>query len=127
MVDLSTFDTELPQKTNIAVLSGPSFTTENDLDWHLEPNFVAEGSLNWELDDTGSFSGTAVTLRQPLPLSGLGFTRIMEVLTSDVLTAQVLGESIVLNVVTQESPIVLYSYYPFYVADPLGFVRTYLE
>lgn len=125
LVDLESFDTLIPERTNICEVVAASFVTEAGLSWHLEPDFVDETGLAWELSDAGSRAGTTLTLRQPLPPVAAG-ARVVETVVSEVLSAQVLGESRTLNRVLQESP-PRYELYPFYVGDPLGFVRAYVD
>ena len=68
-----------------------------------------------------------MTLRQALPLTSSQAYRVLEVIYSQVLSAQVLLNTLVTNQVIQTSPNLLFSYYPFYLADPLGYVRAYLS
>jgi hypothetical protein len=117
--DLSSGLSPVPEKTNICEVVGTPFTPAVDLDWHLEPVFVNEGpGLDWEMSDAGSFSGTTLTLRQAISITHAAYT-ILDVLFSDVLSAQVLLDTGVKNL--------LDAYYPFYIADPLGFIRFYLD
>jgi len=113
---LSTFE----ETTNICQVAAGFAAAEVDLDWLLKPVFVNEGpGLDWEMSDAGSFSGATLTLRQALPISNGVYTRVLDILFSDVLSAQVLLDTTVKNL--------LDAYYPFYIADPLGFVRAYLD
>jgi hypothetical protein len=113
---LSTFR----ETTNICEVVGTPFTPAVDLDWYIQPVFVNEGpGLDWEMSDAGSFSGATLTLRQALPISNGSYTRVLDILFSDVLSAQVLLDTTIKNL--------LDAYYPFYIADPLGFVRAYLD
>lgn len=124
-IDLASYDTPFTVKTNYCeVKVAPGLTaTESGLDYHLVPVFANEAAaLDWELSDAGAFAGTTITLRQGLWANGL----IMEMRFSDVLTAQLMAASVVMNAVIQESPL-LYEVYPFYLADPLGLVRAYLD
>ena len=131
LTDLESFATVVPEKTNVCeviINVGPGgFTTEAGLNWQVNPQFVTESPIDWELADAGSWVGTSVTLRQALPLSASDCYRVLEVLYSNVLSAQILKNSLIDNEVIQEFPDLLFSYYPFYIADPLGFVRTYAD
>jgi len=49
------------------------------------------------------------------------------VMYSNVLSAQALLNALIVNQIIAEIPDLLFSHYPFYIADPLGFVRTYLD
>jgi len=130
LTDLAAGATPIPAKTNVCEVRNvsppggyPSFTTESGLNWKLAPNFINEASLDWELAEAGSRSGTALTLRQALPI----FPVVLEVRYSLVLTAQLLLDNNVLNDLLQEVPDLIYQYYPLYLANPLGFVRQYLD
>lgn len=124
------FDTPIPEYTNVCEvikksdLLAPSFVTEAGLMWQVNPIFATE-ALDWELSDAGSWVGTNATLRQALPLSSSDCYRVLSVIYSNVLSAQLLENSLIEN---EWDPLnLLFSYYPFYIADPLGFVRTYLD
>lgn len=130
-VDLEGFATIIPEKTNIVELwddlgaAPATLVVESGMTWHLEPDFVTEAGLAWEVSNTGSLSGLTATLRQALPLAAWA-GRIVDVLYTDVISAQLLESEEVANSLISEVPL-LFEYYPFYVADPLGFVRTYLD
>lgn len=111
----------IPEKTNICEVVGVPFTVlAVDLDWHLEPVFINEGpGLNWEMSDAGSFVSVMLTLPQGLPIANGSYTRVLDILFSDVLSAQLLLDTTIKNL--------LDAYYPFYLADPLGFIRAYLD
>ena len=127
LTDYQTFATPVPEKTNICEIVGGGLTPETDLDWQLNPQFVNESPVDWELSDAGSVTGTTATLRQALPLSASDCYRVLTVIYSTVLSAQLLRNALVNNYVVAEFPDLLFGYYPFYIADPLGFVRTYLD
>jgi len=127
LVSLKTgYATALPTKTNIAVLSGASFVTEPGLDWRLLPNFTTESNVEWVVAGMGSMVGQTITLPQNLPISSSGARRILAVVYSQVLSAQVLLNATIENFIQGGFP-VTWEYYPFYLADPLGYVRQYLE
>jgi hypothetical protein len=118
--DLAWGSAPVPEKTNICQIAGGVTAAEVDVDWRLKPVFSNEGpGLNWEMSDAGSFAGSTLTLRQALPIANGSYTRVLDILFSDVLSAQVLLDTSVKNL--------LDAYYPFYIADPLGFVRAYLD
>ena len=121
------FDTVVPEKTNIAVLSGASFGTESGLDWRLLPDFTAESNVNWVAAEMGSVSGTTVTLPNALPISAIGANRVLSVVYSQVISAQMLLDTTILNAIIATVPDIEWRYYPVYLADPLGYVRVYLE
>lgn len=125
--DLSSGDTPVPEKTYIAEVTAASFVPETNLSWRLTPAFTVESPVDWEMSDASSVSGTTLTLRQALPLSASECYRVLEVIYSNVLSAQILLNSLIENEVIQEVPDLLFSYYPFYLADPLGYVRSYLD
>lgn len=129
--DLGSRATRTEEPTNVAVLevspgTPADFTSEQDLAWRLDPNFVTEASLDWELSDAGSFSGVTVTLRDALPLPSGAFTRVVQVRRSEVFSAQLLKDRDVEVTETQASP-KLFDYYPFYLANPLGYIQAYLD
>jgi hypothetical protein len=131
--DLSTFLTVLPEQTSEATLSTtyPGFTAatllvDTGMTWRLDPNFDTEGSIEWEMSDAGSLSGVVATLRQALPITTGGYTRVLDVFFTEVLSGQTLEDADVENLIVSTSPLV-YTYYPIYVGDPLGFIQTYLD
>ncbi len=116
-----------PATTNIAEVSGaPPFTTETGVQYRLRPVFVTEASVDWRLSDAGAQAGSAVTLRQGVPTMGTA-QRILDVLFSEVLSAQILLDKDVVNQLIQELPDLIFSHYPFYISDPLAFVKQYLD
>ena len=124
--DLDTYNTgdQVTVKTNICtVLEVDPFVSEVGLSYQLKPVFANEGSLDWELSDASSFSGTTLDLRNGLWANGL----IMEIRYSNVLTAQLLADNQVDNVIIATGPPVLYEYYPFYLQDILGLIRAYID
>lgn len=127
LTDFESFDSIIEERTNICEVVSASFVAESDLEWHLEPDFINETNMPWEMSDAGSISGTTLTLRQALPITTGGYTRVLAVRFSRVLSSQILFESEILNAVIDEGPPVLYSYYPFYLFDPLAAVRGYLD
>ncbi len=132
--DLDLTDTSrTPKKTNIARVSAANFITETAIAWRLNPDFVVESGLSWEISDVGSVAGvapTVITLRQSLPVlaTPVGtITRVLSVTFSNVLSAQVLLDVTVQNLLVTAGPPRVYSHYPFYLADTLGFIRAYLD
>ncbi len=89
--------------------------------------FEDESSIDWELSDAGTIDGTTLTLPDPLPISESGYERVLEIFQTKVLSAQILEDTTVANSVIQTLPTVLYDRYPFYLADPLGLARTFLD
>jgi hypothetical protein len=126
LVDLQAALTQNPSRTNVCEVVGGAFVTELSLDWRLFPDFATEVGIDWELSATGSVAGTTLTLRQVLPLAA-GVWRVLRVRYTDVLSGQIMQDSFVSNTLLSEGPPPLYDYYPFYVSDPLGFVRSYLD
>ena len=126
LVDLSTFATDLEEVTNVCELTGPTCVTETGLTWQLNPVFLVDvGGVEWGMTDAGSVIGNALTLRSALPITDVGFNQLLEVVYTQVLTGQTLLDNNVSNVVEQTLPALLFAYYPFYIADPLGYVRVY--
>jgi hypothetical protein len=100
---------------------------ESAMGWHLTPDFTNESGLYWLLSDAGSWIGTSVVPRSTIPLvAALGARLAVVVNAPTVLSAQALVDADVENGLVSEAPLV-YDYYPFYVTDPLGFVRTYID
>jgi len=126
LVDLDSYATKLPTKTNVAELVGASFVTEPGLNWRILPNFQTESNVEWVVAGMGSMVGNTITLPQNLPISSSDARRILAVVYSQVLSAQVLLDASIENAVQGGFP-VTWEYYPFYLADPLGYVRQYLE
>ncbi len=122
--DLSSGLSPVAEKTNICKIAGGApvlASAEVDVDWRIKPIFVNEGAatLAWEMSDAGDFSGATLTLRQALPIANGAYTRVLDILFSDVLSTQILLDTTIKNL--------LDDYYPFYLADPLGFIRAYLD
>lgn len=124
--DLDAFDTRHPTKTDKAIVTGGSpYITEAGLSWVLDPIFADETPLDWEVADVGGVSGTTITLAQALPITSP--LPVLAITFSKVLSAQLLENILVANTLVSVGPPREYTHYPFYLADPLGFVRTYLE
>lgn len=121
------YATRLRTVTNICeiVLPAPGFefVAETAINFRLDPVFVAEGSMSFVLSDAGSESGGTLTLREALPSA----SDIVEVWYNEVLSALVLLDFSIKNEIVQLLPDILWQYYPFYLSDPLGFVRAYLD
>lgn len=124
-VDLSTF-TNIRETTNIAVLSSGLVVDEQGLTWRMDPVFIVETGINWELSDAGSFSGTTGILRQAVPIPNGSYTRVMEVYSVNIPSAQILLDATIVMALLSTTPR-LYSYYPFFLNDPLAAVRGYID
>lgn len=112
--DLSTLLSPPDQLVSvIEVLEPVTFVTDAAVDWRLVPDFLGN-AVSWELFDAGSFTGTTLTLRQPIPILDT-----VEIMYSQVLSAQALEDVDVLNVGD--------SYYPFYLSDPTGQVSEFVD
>jgi hypothetical protein len=128
LVDLSTYSTVNEVWTNVAELVGAAFQTESDLDWQLDPNFQLEAGLDWEVSDAGEFASDIITLPAAMPYAATtGFPVVVDLFATEVLSAQVLVDNTLTNEVIATTPSVLYEYYPFYLSDPLGVVRVFLD
>ena len=77
--------------------------------------------------DTGTEAAGVLTLRQALPTLSGGVTRILEIAYTDVLSAQLLLDASVVAAVVSAGPPVTLDKYGFYLSDPLGVVRRYLD
>ena len=104
-------------------VSAATFTTEVGLTWELLPNFVDESGLPFEQSGAGSFSGTVLTLREPLWANDL----VMEILAIDEHAAQMLTAQSCITRVNSEGPPPTYSYYPWFIVDPLGMLRPFVD
>jgi len=114
-----------PQLTNVCKVVSGGFVSETDLSFRLRPNFAAESNLEWVLQDAGSVVSNVLTLRQDVsavPASA----RVFAVLYAQVLSAQLLRNADLSNLVVSNDPL-LFTYWPFYLADPLGYARDYLS
>jgi hypothetical protein len=127
LVDLASWATPLRTVTNVCEIVEPvpgfEFVSETAINYRLDPVFVVESGLTIILSDAGSESGGTVTLREALPSAD----DIVDVFYNEVLSALVLLDFSIKNEIVQELPSILWQYYPFYVTDPLGFVRAYLD
>ena len=117
----------LPERTGIAIALSATFVSESELSWRLDPVFINETALDWELSDTGTEAAGVLTLRQSLPTLSGGVTRILEIGYTDVLSAQLLLDASVVAAQISAGPPVTLDKYGFYLADPLGVVRRYLD
>ena len=79
--------------------------------------------MDFTLSSAASESGGTITLRTPLPTVDF----LCDVWYSEVLSALVLLDFSIENAIVQFLPEVLWQYYPFYLSDPLGFIRAYLD
>lgn len=127
LVDLDSWATKIPTTTNVCEVTGASFVPETGLGWQLHPDFAAEFGLEWSLPNAIDVVGQTITLRQPPAAIDVPQVHLLAVTYSEVLSAQILANAGVGSEIIQEVPEVWYSYYPFYLADPLGFIRTYLR
>ncbi len=124
---LKALSSPVPERTGIAVASAATFVSESELSWRLDPVFINEAGLDWELSDTGTEAAGVLTLRQSLPTLSGGVTRILEIGYTDVLSAQLLLDASVVASLVSAGPPVTLDKYGFYLADPLGVVRQYLD
>ena len=132
LTDLESFATTLEQRTNVCEVTAATFVTESGLTYRVDPAFETEASVEWEASDMGSVSGTTLTLRQALPTLPAGVvapapTRVLAVRYSDVLSAQILMDVTITNTLLATLPSLVFSYYPFYLSDPLAFIRNYVD
>jgi len=124
--DLASFDTKAREKTNwCEVEEAVSFIAEGDLGFYLEPNFVLESAPYFVSDAADIIAGPALQVRGYFMSTG-PINLTTELSYSRVLTGQVLGESTPVVERISDLP-VRYNWYPFFITDPLGFVREYLK
>jgi hypothetical protein len=128
LTPLEGWSTWIPTKTNVVELTGPSFVPETGLTWQVHPAFVAESGMRYDMPGAASIVGQTITTRRPFPtFTDANFVRVLGTVYSQVLSSQVLLDANVDNYIIQEVPDLWFKYYPFYLADPLGFVRIYLS
>ena len=126
-LDLGSLVTVVPEKTNIVEVVAASLVTEANLGWQINPIFATEPNVEWEMSAAGDWTGTTINLRQALPIPAGSAHRVLAIVYSNVLSAQLLLDPFVVNQLIQEFPDLLFAYYPFYIADPLGFIRSYVN
>lgn len=129
LVDFASFATPNAAQSGLAKLTdgGPpaALSPESGRDWRLDPAFVTEvGVLQWELSDAGSLAGATATFRTAPPVGSQ--QNLYEIFYSTVLSGQTLLDELVSNLLLSEDPLA-FTFYPFYISDPLGFVRAYLD
>lgn len=124
--DLSALTGPIRETTNIAVVSAGLVASEQGLVWRMDPAFVVETGVDWELSNAGSFAGVAVTLRQAVPIPNGSYTRVVDVYSVSIPSAQVLLDATIVMALLSMTPR-LYSYYPFFLNDPLAAVRGYID
>jgi hypothetical protein len=122
------FNSQIPEKTNVCVVTSATFTTEANLDYQLDPNFVNESNVEWELSDAAKYdpSFNTLTVRHNFPLNISVVNTVLAVNYSRVLSGQLMPDNEIWNAVIQDDPL-LYEVYPFYLVDPLGAIRGYLD
>jgi len=126
--DLGSFAIWAPQKTNVCEVTGPTFVPETGLLWHMDPAFVGESGFRYDMPGAASIVGQTITTRRDFPaFSDASFVRVLGTVYSQLLSSQVLFDATVDNYIIQEVPEVWFKYYPFYLADPLGFVSIYIS
>ena len=122
-VDYATEHISGTARAHTCQVAAATFVTETDLTWEMRPNFIDEPSLPFEMNGAGSFSGTILTLREPLWKNDL----IMEILAVDEHASQMLVDQSCITLVNSEGPPPTYTYYPWYVVDPLGMLRPFVD
>jgi len=128
LINFASWASHQPAQTNVCEVTGPVFVPEVGLAWYLSPGFANENPIKWALPNSIDVTGgNSVALRQPLPVLEVGTLKVLAITYSDVLSSGILLDISAINEIVQEVPELLWSYYPFYLADPLGFVRTYLD
>lgn len=124
-VDMGSWLSHPPESSNVCEVVAAAFATESGLTWKMEPDFAAETPVDWEMADAGSVGGTTLTFPQALPITTGGYDRVLTVRYTDVLSGQVVEDESVSNAAIDLVP--NYEFYPFYVSDPLGYARSYLD
>lgn len=133
LVDMGSWRGHERAQSNVCEVVGASFVTEADLTWRLSPNMVNESPVSWEMGGGGDVTDSPPWKVLALPYPYLPFTPvddddlIVRVRYTTVLSAQILEDYLTRNSIESEGPPVLYDYYPFYLADPLSYVRSYLD
>ena len=122
LVDLGTYATVIPERSNVCEVIGAAFASEENLAYRIDPLFADETGVSWEQSAASALAGDTITLRQPLWDNDL----ICEIAYTMVLSAQVLQDYSVENAVTNLSPL-RYRYYPFYLSDLFAGIRGYLD
>jgi len=121
--DYATEDISGTARAHTCQVAAATFVTEIGLTWELRPNFTTESGLNFEMNGAGSFSGTVLTLSNPLWKNDL----ILEILAIDEHASQMLLDPNCITLVNSEGPPPTYTYYPWYVVDPLGMLRKFVD
>ena len=114
-----------PQLTNVCEVVSGGFVSETDLSFRLRPNFAAESNLEWVLQDAGTITSNVLTLRQDVSAIP-AVARVFAVAYAQVLSAQLLRNADIANDLISTDPLD-FTYWPFYLADPLGYARDYLS
>lgn len=123
------FDTPVREKASVCeVAESVAFVTEGGLTFHLEPNFTLE-DMAFTLSDASdvvSVGGLPKLQIRGNFSAGSAVNKSTYLSYSRVLTGQILLDSNPVLSVISEVPL-RYSHYPFYLTDPLGYVRSYLD
>jgi hypothetical protein len=123
--DLALFMGRRKRSTNQCAVAAASFVSEQDLTYSIEPTFEEAFGGAIEFAEAGSLTDNVITLRKTM---GAGIAnRAMRVDVSNVLSAQLMPDHNRWNTLLSEEVPLLYRVYPFYLADPLGVVRAYLD
>jgi len=121
LVDYLAYSTPITgAKTNICEVVAGGFVAEPNLDYQILPVFATEPGLTWTLSDAGDFAADTISLRQGLWANDL----VMAIGYTNVLSAQLLADSDVENIVGAGPT---YGRWPFYLADPLGAIKAYID
>lgn len=110
----------------ITVSGGPSFVTETEIPWRLVPDFSLQTPIAWELSGAGSVATLTLQLRAnpPLNVPG-GYVVIVEAFYTQVLSAQLLAGT---EIVNEELSPGNFAYYPFYLpSNPLGPLAAFID
>jgi hypothetical protein len=130
LTDLATFKTPgFTERTNVCEVVTAAFVTEGDLNFKVYPNWSSnESNLPFIMSAASPVVDVGgdpyIRTRQPLPTCEGNHS--VRVGYSRVLTAQILQDTSVDMEQIGDSP-PEYSYYPFYITDPIGMIRAYLD
>ena len=121
--ETATILTVIDSKT---VTHSGSFESAEDVQWRLNPNFSAESGVSYELCAVGSVAGLTLTLPRNLPDLDPVWVEY-----SVIPSAELLRDENVENEFTDYTgpppTQFLDKYYPFYLADPSGYVRDLVD
>lgn len=122
----SNYNYQGPRYTNICVVNGVSFSSEQNISYKIQPLFYSnEVSRRLRISNL-VFSSGAIANMKPDTVFLWKNDLLLEIGITTVLSGQLLKNWEIRNICLEEDPLV-YKYYPFYLSDYIGNLQTFLD